>query len=128
MPERSPCGMKMAENARLKAYHRGHRAEWLAALSMVLKGFRIVARRYKTPVGEVDLIVRKRNLVVFIEVKARPDTQSALDSISRSAQRRIEAAGEWWITKQKDGARLSWRFDVIAVSPWRWPVHFEDVW
>ena len=118
----------MDKNVRLKAYRRGYRAEWLAALSMMLKGFRIAARRFKTPVGEVDLIARKNNLIVFIEVKARADTQAALDSVSRSSQRRIEATGEWWISKQKDGAQLNWRFDIITVAPWRWPVHFEDVW
>lgn len=113
---------------RLKAYRKGHRAEWFAALALMLKGYRVVARRFKTPVGEVDLIVRKRNLVVFVEVKARADERTALDAVPHHAKRRIESAGKWWLSQQKDEPRLSWRFDVIAVIPRRWPVHFENVW
>lgn len=117
-----------AKQTRRRAYRRGHRAEWIAALALMLKGYRIVTRRFKTPVGEVDLIARKRDLILFVEVKARADEQAALDSISITAQRRIESAGEWWLSQQADGARLSWRFDVVAVLPRRWPIHFENVW
>jgi len=118
----------LADKKRRSAYRKGHRAEWLAALCLFVKGYRIVARRFKTPVGEVDLIARKKDLVLFVEVKARSTTQGALDSITVTAQRRIESAGEWWIGQQSDGSELSWRFDVIAVTPWRWPAHFENVW
>ena len=113
---------------KIKAYKKGHRAEWLAAIALFFKGYRILARRYKTPVGEVDLIVRKKNLIVFVEVKARATEQLALESISSSAQRRISAAGEWWISQQRNGAHYTWRFDVIAVTPRRWPIHYKDVW
>ena len=113
---------------RRKAYRLGHRAEFLAAWALRLKGYRIVARRFKTPVGEVDLIARKKNLVLLVEVKARRTEEAALHSISRTAQRRIESAGEWWLSQQRDFAKLSWRCDVVAVTPWRWPIHFENVW
>ncbi len=76
----------------------------------------------------MDIIARKRDLIVFVEVKARATEQAALDSISAHAQKRIQAAGEHWIARQKDYARLSWRFDVIAVLPWRWPKHYRDAW
>ncbi|MCJ8310732.1 MAG: YraN family protein [Rhizobiaceae bacterium] len=113
---------------RRRAYRWGQIAEHFAAVSLLLKGYRIVARRYKTPVGEVDLIARRGDLVVFVEVKARVTHQAALDSITGTAQRRIEAAANWWISQQRDGARLSWRFDVITVVPRRWPRHHENVW
>ena len=113
---------------RQRAYRRGHRAEWLAAIALLLKGYRITARRYKTPVGEIDLIARKRNLVVFVEVKARVDERTALDSVTPRAKGRIEKAARWWLAQQKNAPRLSWRFDVVAVLPQRWPVHFENVW
>ena len=48
---------------RHKAYRRGHRSEWLAALALMLKGYRIVARRYRTKLGEIDLIARRGDLV-----------------------------------------------------------------
>ena len=116
------------KNDRRKAYLRGHRAEHLAALALWLKGYRILARRFKTPVGEVDLIVRKEDVISFVEVKARATEQAALDSISFSSQKRISAAGDWWLSQQKDFAELSWRYDVVAVLPWRWPKHFTSVW
>lgn len=105
----STAGDALAKARRRRAYRRGHRAEHLAALALMLKGYRIAARRYKTPVGEVDLIARKKDLVLFIEVKARSTEQASLDSVTPTAQRRIEAAGKWWVSKQRDGARLSWR-------------------
>lgn len=113
---------------RRRAYRWGQIAEHFAAVSLLLKGYRVVARRYKTPVGEVDLIARRGDLVVFVEVKARVTHQAALDSITGTAQRRIEAAANWWISQQRDGAHLSWRFDVITVVPRRWPRHHENVW
>ncbi|MEP1207160.1 MAG: YraN family protein [Rhizobiaceae bacterium] len=113
---------------RRQAYRRGHHAERLAAFSLQLRGYRIAARRYKTPVGEVDLIARRKDLVLFVEVKARSNHQAALDSIGRTAQQRIEAAAMWWLGQQADAGQLSWRFDVITVMPRRWPRHFKDVW
>ncbi len=113
---------------RRRAYRRGHRAEWYAAFSLLLRGYRITARRFKTPVGEIDIIARKRNLILFVEVKARADERTALESVSPRARDRIKRAARWWLARQKDGAQLSWRFDIIAVLPRRWPVHFENVW
>ena len=113
---------------RKKSYRKGRRAEQFAALSLQLKGFRMVARRFKTPVGEVDLIMRKQDLILFVEVKARATQQLALDSISKSAQQRIEAAAHWWLGRQANAGVLNWRFDVIAVVPRKWPIHFENVW
>ena len=114
--------------SRKRAYRKGHRAEWLAALALTLKGYCILARRYKTPVGEIDLIARKGDLVAFIEVKARNSKAASLDSVSYASQKRISSAGEWWLTRQKKTGALSWRFDVVAVLPWKWPIHIEDVW
>jgi putative endonuclease len=112
---------------RLKAYRRGHRSEWLAAAALMLKGFRIVARRYKTKLGEIDLIARRRDLVVIVEVKARPTLAEAMDAIGRQSQHRIDGAADLWLARQPDQARLSIRFDMVAVLPWRWPVHVENV-
>ena len=113
---------------RKKSYRKGRRAEQFAALALQLKGYRIISRRFKTPVGEVDLIARKHDLVLFVEVKARANQQMALDSVTTSAQRRIEAAGHWWLGQQRDAGLLNWRFDVVAIVPRRWPIHFENVW
>lgn len=112
---------------RQRAYRRGHRSEWLAAAALMLKGFRIVARRYKTKLGEIDLIARRRDLVLIVEVKARPTLAEAMDAIGRTSQHRIDGAADLWLARQPDAAKLSIRFDMIAVLPWRWPVHVENV-
>lgn len=118
----------MTRSDRRRAYRRGHRAELLAALLLLLKGYRIVHRRYRTRVGEIDIIARKRDLVIFVEVKARAERQSALDSINATARRRIEMASLQWLARQPDGGRFSRRYDIIAVLPRRWPAHFENAW
>lgn len=117
----------MSANNRLgrrrRAEAKGRRAEWLAALALMLRGYRIVTMRYKTPLGEIDLVARKGNLITFIEVKARRDLTTGVDAVSYTAQQRIAAAGELFISKQPDSNQLSWRHDIIVVSPWKWPVH-----
>jgi putative endonuclease len=112
---------------RLKAYRRGHRGEWLAALALMLKGFRIIARRYRTKLGEIDLIARRGDLVLIVEVKVRATLIEAMDAIARQSERRIEAAADLWLARQHDYGRLSVRFDMVAVLPRRWPVHVENV-
>ena len=111
---------------RRKAYRRGHRGEWLAALALMLKGFRIVARRYRTKLGEIDLIARRGDLVLIVEVKARKTLVEAMEAMAYGSERRIEAAADLWLARQPDYGRLSVRFDMVAVLPWRWPVHVEN--
>ena len=118
----------MAEPAaRLRNYRRGHRGEWLAALALMVKGYRIVARRYRTKLGEIDLIARRGDLVLIVEVKVRPSLIQAMEAIAFTSERRIEAAADLWLARQRDYGRLSVRFDMIAVLPRRWPVHVENV-
>lgn len=112
---------------RRKSYRRGHRSEGLAALALRLKGFRILARRYRTRLGEIDLIARRGDLVLIVEVKARRTLVEAMQAIARESERRIEGAADLWLSRQPDYGRLSVRFDMVAVLPWRWPVHVENV-
>ena len=118
----------MAENPlRLKAYRRGHRGEWLAAVALVLKGYRIVARRHRTRLGEIDIIARRGRLVLIVEVKVRATLIEAMEAIGGASERRIEAAADLWLSRQPDFGRLSVRFDMVAVLPRRWPVHVPDI-
>lgn len=111
---------------RRRALRRGHLSEYLAAAYLMLKGYRIVALRYRTRLGEIDIIARKRNLAVFVEVKARRDHMSAIDAVSYTAQNRIKAASDIWLSRQRDYALLSQRYDIVAVVPGRLPRHFPD--
>jgi len=93
----------------------------------MLKGYRILARRYRTKLGEIDLIARRGNLVLFVEVKARRTLIEAMEAIAHESERRIEGAADLWLMRQRDYGKLSMRFDMVAVLPWRWPVHVENV-
>lgn len=110
------------------AFRLGHRGEWRAALALLLKGFRPVARRYRTALGEIDLIARRGDLVLIVEVKARPTLEQAMEAVGQGAERRIERAADLWLARQPDQARLSLRFDLVAVLPRRWPVHVPAAW
>ena len=111
---------------RRKAWRRGHLSEYLAALYLACKGYRILAIRYRTPLGEIDIVARRRDLAVFVEVKARRDERLAVDAVSFAAQHRIRAASDLWLSRQPDHASLSQRYDIVAVLPGRWPRHFPD--
>ena len=119
--------MADAAARRRGSYRRGHRGEWLAALALTAKGYRILARRYRTRLGEIDLIARRGDLVLIVEVKARRTLVDAMEAIRRESERRIEGAADIWLSRQPDYGRLSVRFDMVAVLPWRWPVHVENV-
>lgn len=111
---------------RQKAHRRGHVSEYLAAFYLMAKGYRILAIRYRTRLGEIDLVARKGDLVVFVEVKARVGEREALDAVGFATQERIRAASDLWLSKRKDAARLSQRYDIVAILPGRLPRHFPD--
>ena len=111
---------------RQKAWRRGHVAEYLAAAFLMLKGYRILAIRHRTKLGEIDIVARKGDLAVFVEVKSRRGAQEAIDAVSFSSQNRIRAASDLWLARQPDFARLSQRYDIVAMLPGRWPQHFVD--
>lgn len=111
---------------RRKAQRKGIWSERLAMLALMVKGYRIAERNFRCPLGEIDIVARKGDLVAFVEVKARNSLAEAVDAVSGTAQRRIADAAELWIGGQRDHARLSWRFDIVAVLPGRWPVHLRD--
>ncbi len=116
----------MATQKRKQAERLGKRAEWRAVLALLCKGYRIIGMRYKTKLGEIDLIARKGDLIIMVEVKARKTVREAVDAVSLSARRRINDAADLWLGKQRNAHKLSIRFDIIAVVPWRWPTHFKD--
>ncbi len=111
---------------RRRAEKRGHAAEYWAALYLMLKGYRILAMRYRTPLGEVDLIARRKDVVAFIEVKARRTEMGGVDAVTYASQQRIRASADLWLSRRRDAAKLSLRFDIMAVIPRRLPKHFID--
>lgn len=111
---------------RRKALRRGHLSEYIAALYLFAKGYRILAIRHRTKLGEIDIIARKGDLAVFVEVKARRGEREAIDAVAPAAQHRIRAASDLWLARRADHAALSQRYDIVAILPGRWPRHFPD--
>lgn len=112
---------------RQAAERRGHKGEALAALWLQLKGWRILARRLRTPVGEIDLIARRGRTVAFVEVKARATVADADLSLDRRRLRRVAAAADAVLARYARPGDLS-RIDAIFIVPGRWPRHIADVW
>ena len=120
--------MRRSRALRRAAERRGKSAELLCLWHLRLKGYRILARRYKTPAGEIDLIARRGGTLAAIEVKARADFASASEAVSRRQQQRITRAVAHFLGGRPDLAALAARFDVMLVAPRRWPRHVVDAW
>lgn len=116
----------MARQSREHAHRKGHWAETVAGLLLQAKGYRILARRYKSPVGEIDLIARRRRRLTFVEVKLRATIDDAAWSVSAHQQNRIIRAAEHWVSRQPQHAALDIAFDVILLAPWTAPRHLQD--
>jgi putative endonuclease len=113
---------------RRAAYRRGHAGERLAALRLWLAGYRILARRYRTKVGEIDLIARRGDVVAFVEVKRRDALAAGLEAVTPQARTRIRRAAELFLRRNPALAEHALRFDVIVITPWAWPRHIVDAW
>jgi putative endonuclease len=105
------------------AFRLGLSAESRAAAFLIAKGYRIVARRWRSPVGEVDIVARRRNVLVFVEVKARNQLDDAAYSVTERQQRRIAAAAAAWLAARPEDSMRDIRFDAMLVAPGRLPRH-----
>jgi len=105
---------------------RGRWAEGLAVLALRLKGYRLLARRFKSGPGEVDLIMRRGDVTAFIEVKVRETADLAIEAVTDFQTRRIAAAARLWMAKDRKAALGICRFDIVAVSPYQWPKHIPN--
>jgi putative endonuclease len=112
-----------ASPRRVKAFRLGISAEARAALYLAAKGFRPLAKRWKSPVGELDLVVKRGSLIVFVEVKARPRLDAAAEAVLPRQRRRIVAAAEAWLAAHPEHAGYDMRFDAVLVAPGRLPQH-----
>jgi putative endonuclease len=108
---------------RQAAFRVGISAESRAAAFLIAKGFRILARRWRSPLGEIDIVARRRRLLVFAEVKARSTIDEAVESVNVRQRRRIAAAAEIWLAANPDDSIRDIRFDVILVVPGKLPQH-----
>lgn len=126
------CSQAFRQGARVTrkaAYRLGLMAEAFCCVFLMLQGYTVLASRYKTPVGEIDIVAVRRDVLAFVEVKVRRDLAQASESISMRQRQRIVRAAQYFAFKH--GARFAghhWRFDAMLVVPWRWPKHIADAW
>jgi len=118
--------MAMATAERRQAEARGRRAETMAALLLRLKGYRILARRTRTPFGEIDLVALRGKVVAFVEVKARQRRDEAAWAVTPQQAGRIARAARYWLGAHPGLAAHDCRFDIIIVSPYQMPQHVPD--
>lgn len=115
--------------ARGRAAHAsGLRAETLAGLYLRLKGYRILGRRMKTRLGEIDLVCRRGRVLAFVEVKARGDLVTAAEALQMPQRARLARAAALFVSTRPALAELDMRFDVMLVAPRRLPRHLPDAW
>jgi putative endonuclease len=111
---------------RVAAFKFGLSAESRAAKFLIAKGYRIAPRRWKTPLGEIDIVARRRHALVFVEVKARERIDDAAEAVTERTRRRIVAAAELWLARHPDDAQRTISFDVMLVAPGKMPRHIAN--
>lgn len=125
-------GDGQANKGRRRAHRLGLTAEWLAVLALRMKGYRILARRFKAPTGEIDIVARRGGVLAFVEVKARPTPEAAREAVTGRQRARIAAAARSFLAARPFGlppAELRiLRFDLVLVQPRRWPRHIPGAW
>jgi putative endonuclease len=107
--------------ARRRARGLGLEAEFFARLYLRATGWRILAQSYAASGGEIDIVARRRDMVAFVEVKARATRDGALLAIDGPKQRRISRAARHWLARNHAHQGCNFRGDALLVTPWRLP-------
>ena len=115
-----------ASSERIGRYRRGRFSELLAAATLLAKGYRILARRLRTPYGEVDLIAVRGRRLAFIEVKRRATRADAEAALSPRQAGRMSRAAEFWVSRHPRYRDHDVGLDAIVVMPGRLPVHLPE--
>ena len=112
-------------------YKAGHRAEKIALLWLMLKGYRLVAKNFVvgrgTGAGEVDLIVKRGKTLVFVEVKKRPDTETALNAVRIKNRQRIQKTSQVFLSRYPQYQNYEIRYDVMMMTG-GFPKHLPNAW
>ena len=119
-------GRGNSTDERRRRYRRGHLAEYAAAAVLIAKGYRVLARRHRTPLGEIDLIVHGHGRIVFVEVKQRATAGDLEAAISEHQIFRVRNAADLWLGRNAGYREHRIGFDLMLVVPWQLPLHFVD--
>jgi putative endonuclease len=112
---------------RQKNERKGRFAEMVAVCFLQMKRYRILARRFKTPLGEVDIVASKRNLLIGVEVKSRKTFDEGMWAITPTQQKRITRALKIFLTRTPKWASADVRFDIILIN-FPYIKHIKHVW
>lgn len=122
------AGAEAVTGRRTEAERRGRRAESMAALWLRLKGYRILARRFRSPAGEIDLVARRGRVLAFVEVKARREFAAAIEAVGRRQRERSIRAALAFLARHPRAAGCDLRFDIVIIRPRRLPHHLVNAW
>jgi len=115
--------------ARGRAARRsGRRAEVIAALWLMAKGYRVLGFRLKTPFAEIDLLALRGQVLAGVEVKTRTSLEAALDAVGAEQRSRLRRALRFLAGKRRGLAGATLRLDLMALAPGRLPRHIPDAW
>jgi putative endonuclease len=115
-----------ASPEKIAAFGLGLSAESRAAAWLIAHGYRILARRWKCPLGEIDIIAARRYTLIFVEVKARATLDDAAEAVSDRQKQRIARAAEIWLAVNPMPSIRDMRFDAILVAPGKLPRHIQS--
>lgn len=119
---------------RQRSYRFGIAAEYIASAYLSCKFYRVLALRYRNYGGEIDIVAKRGNTLVIVEVKARKLLVQCEDAIAPHKQQKIARAvqgllaGHGKISGLGNAGALNIRFDAVWVAPWRLPLHIKDAW
>lgn len=106
-------------------YQKGLWAEKFAVFYLRLKGHRLQKARYKTPLGEIDVITETPHHLVFTEVKMRPTHEAAAHAITPRQKGRLQNAALLYLQENPTEKKI--RFDVLLVNRHQFPIHLKNV-
>jgi putative endonuclease len=109
-------------------HQKGLWAELRAAVYLRLKGYKILDMRFKTPVGEIDIVARRGNMLVFVEVKLRATESEGAEAIHARNQSRVTRAAELYLQKHPSYNDMDMRFDALIITKGRAFTHIENAW
>lgn len=127
MPPRSgPSTRDRWRDERRVRDRQGRRAEWIAAIALRLRGYRILSRREKTPLGEIDLVAVRGRRLAFVEVKRRATREAAEAAVTETQRARIRRAADLWLARNERYRDYTMGFDIVFLVGRRWPEHIEN--
>ena len=97
---------------------RGRKAEELACAHLQSQGLLLAARNYRSPFGEIDLVMQERNTLVFVEVRYRSNAEfgTPAETVDRRKQARLRATADYYLQNTPRASKKACRFDIVAIT------------